>query len=64
LDRRRRRSGHCRDARVRVHQTGLDDRQRAAFSEFVDYHRRRAGDLSDRQSIGGYTLSGALKAGA
>jgi hypothetical protein len=42
LDRRRRRSDRRDDAGIWLHWTDLEDRQRAAFSEVVDHHWRRA----------------------
>jgi hypothetical protein len=51
------------DAGVRLHATGLNHRrERAAFSEFVDYHRR--GAASEGQSPGGYAGSRTFNIGA
>jgi hypothetical protein len=58
---------HCRahrgDAGVQLHQTDLDDRQRAALPAFVGNYRRRAGALSKAKSLRGYAFWGALNIG-
>jgi hypothetical protein len=54
---------HRGDARVRLHQTDLDDGQCAALPGFVDNHRRRADALSKAKSLRGYAFSGALNIG-
>jgi hypothetical protein len=63
LDRCRHRNDRCGDAGVRLHQTDLDDRECAAFPEFVDNHRRRAGALPEDKSLGGYAVSSAFDVG-